>query len=675
LRQSRIWLCVGVWLAFLVSAPAVFAQSTADASGSYGAEFYASLKPSNALDMVQRLPGFVLDEGNSDSRGLAGTGGNVLINGELPTTKNDPLIEVLKRISATSVERIDVIRGGTSDIDMHGRSVVANVILKRTALNETVLGVSTYLYSDGFLGPILDLETTRRSGDRTVEGSLHLTRDRTDQTYDGATRIRTDPAGTPILSAALKGYDTIYNEALRGAVEDRGFGGTYRLNGLVDHFKFDRQVSTLRLMPDRRLDTNAETYDQKKLELGLRYDLQLDATSDFQLVGLQTYQNSSYTSGFNGGGSSQLFSDDTTTAETVLRAELHRRPTASLSWEVGAEAAYNLLDESTGFVEDGTIVDLPAASVKVEEYRAEVFGKTTFQIRSDLKLEAGTRLEFSRISQSGDTNLSKTFVYPKPRWLLTWQASPVDQIRLRIEEEVGQLNFGDFVSSAGVETSSVDAGNPDLKPDKTLVTDLTYERKFWKDAVFTINYVHGDIRDAADLIPISGQFDAPGNIGNARNDQLHVGLTSSLDQIGFTGGQVRLSGNWRKSEVTDPVTGRTRPLSNQRPRDCDLRVTQDVPGGHWSWGVTYFCKTGRSVYRINEVRSFEQQAWLESFVEWKPVSSLSIRLELSNLLGQDNVRHRQIYVGPRSQGQLEFAETRRIPFEPFLFLKIRKTFS
>ena len=43
--------------------------------------FFADARPDTALDMIARLPGFNLDRGNSDTRGLAGTAGNVLIDG------------------------------------------------------------------------------------------------------------------------------------------------------------------------------------------------------------------------------------------------------------------------------------------------------------------------------------------------------------------------------------------------------------------------------------------------------------------------------------------------------------------------------------------------------------------------------------------------------------------
>ena len=55
-------------------------------------------------------------------------------------------------------------------------------------------------------------------------------------------------------------------------------------------------------------------------------------------------------------------------------------------------------------------------------------------------------------------------------------------MRLRIEREVGQLNFDDFVASPSVaSTGVVVAGNPDLTPLQAWVYEATVERSFWKD--------------------------------------------------------------------------------------------------------------------------------------------------------------------------------------------------
>jgi len=105
------------------------APAAADAVTSYPQSFFDSVKPNTALDMINALPGFTLDTGGG-VRGFGGAAGNVLIDGERPATKNDALDQFLQRIPATSVARIDLIRGGAPGIDMQGKTVIANVVRK-----------------------------------------------------------------------------------------------------------------------------------------------------------------------------------------------------------------------------------------------------------------------------------------------------------------------------------------------------------------------------------------------------------------------------------------------------------------------------------------------------------------------------------------------------------------
>src|SRR5512142_3269361 len=111
----------------------------------YPAAFFADARPNTAYDMVQRLPGFLFDDGKT-ARGFAGTAGNVLIDGQRPTAKTDDLQSILQRIPASDVERVEVIRGGAQGIDMQGQTVVANVVRKKTDTTKVVADLSTNVW-------------------------------------------------------------------------------------------------------------------------------------------------------------------------------------------------------------------------------------------------------------------------------------------------------------------------------------------------------------------------------------------------------------------------------------------------------------------------------------------------------------------------------------------------
>src|SRR3546814_21037254 len=95
-------------LSALAMASPVYAQ-TSDGAGttSYAADFFTRSQPTTAYDMVVLLPGFRLQEGNAEVRGYSGSGGNVLVDGTRPASKEETLETILKRIPARLVDHIE----------------------------------------------------------------------------------------------------------------------------------------------------------------------------------------------------------------------------------------------------------------------------------------------------------------------------------------------------------------------------------------------------------------------------------------------------------------------------------------------------------------------------------------------------------------------------------------
>jgi hypothetical protein len=79
-------------------------------------------------------------------------------------------------------------------------------------------------------------------------------------------------------------------------------------------------------------------------------------------------------------------------AETIVHA-VFRRKGSLLSVEAGAEGTINTLDSHIALTEDGAAVALPAADVRVEEQRSELFTTATWQLTSALIAETGLLLE------------------------------------------------------------------------------------------------------------------------------------------------------------------------------------------------------------------------------------------------------------------------------------------
>lgn len=661
--------------------PIVAAESAERGVIAYPPSFFEASRPSTALDMITRLPGFRLD-GGDDARGFAGTAGNVLINGERPTTKSEDIEDILKRISATAVDRVELIRGGAPGIDMQGRTILANVVIKSTVQVEKVANIQTYLYPDGYFGPLLEFQASRRDGINEIEGSLKATIDRTDDSFDGGARVRSDGAGNLVSREALKGYDEIQNYAARGAVQRGALGGKVRVNGKIEYFSFDRDVVATRTDAPGREDSG-ETDAEWTGEFGARYDRKLGAATDLQLVFLQNLGREEYGATYATPGFTEVYSETTKTGESILRAELKQRRSDALSLEGSVEGAYNFLTAEISDVANGVPQDLGAPRVEVEELRGEAAGKAVWRATPKLTVEAGARMEVSRITQHrydprGDSSLERSFFYPKPRVLVTWSPNAADQIRVRLEREVGQLDFGDFVSSASVTDKSVDGADAELEPSRSWVAEAAWERRFWGAGSISATLTHAEISDVTDYRPLidkdTGAFlgDAPSNIGDGRSDQFVIAMTLPTQKLGVSGGQLKARLSWYDSKVTDPVTHEKRRATGATPFVCDIRFTRDMPSGKWSWGVIHICANENTRYRLFETREARQEQWFEGFVEWKPRADLTVRTTLANWTSRNLTRQRITYEGPRSDGKVKMVEDRSLPFEPYLFIQVRK---
>src|SRR6186713_2939716 len=93
------------------------AEQTAAPSGAqiYTPADFARFAPRSALDMLNQVPGFDIIT-NDQGRGLGQASDNVIINGERVASKSESLFDVLQRIPANRVLRIEIVDGATLGI-------------------------------------------------------------------------------------------------------------------------------------------------------------------------------------------------------------------------------------------------------------------------------------------------------------------------------------------------------------------------------------------------------------------------------------------------------------------------------------------------------------------------------------------------------------------------------
>jgi len=666
-------LAVPVLLAAMPALAQTAAADPATASSgvtSYPPSFFTAYQPTTALDMVNHLPGFVYDPGDQ-VRGFAGAASNVLIDGARPASKSDTTDSILSRIPAGDVDHIELIRGGAPGIDMHGRTVMANVIRRKGDKTEIIASLQDNLFlDDGHTIPGGSVQITSRIGPRNIEAQVSRYSSFDDSVGNGT--IDTLTPGSPDVRQNVHNSGAGGGVGITGSYTGPDLGGELRINVKLEETYF-HAGQDYGAPPDTVVNDENRGRDG---EIGVNYEKKLGQW-DLQLIGLQHLERDNAREWSTAPGDVYFDNQIQRSGESIGRVVLRYEASPKLTFEGGGEVVYNFLAGHELYVDNGAQVLLPSDDVFVDETREEVFGQATWKIDPKLRLEAGVRLEYSDIVESGDVTNNRSFFYPKPRVMLTWDPFKDTEVRLRIERKLGQLNFSNFVSAVDFNTAGlINAGNPNLRPDDHWQYEAAVEQRFWGKGSIVITGLHEQIADVNDFVPIAGTnplVDGPGNIGSGTSDQLDIEGNIPLDTIGIHGGLLKTTTIWRISSVQDPITHQDRRISGQRPDDIQFSYEQDVAEWNSTFTVGYFKGWRETYYRLGEIDRYHIGNQFIT-VEWdyKPTKDLTFAVQADNLMPFKFYRERQVWDDERDFSPLDYTEFRTVQAQPRLYLRVRK---
>lgn len=675
-KQTKMVLLLGAAIlsAPLCAAPPVSSQSQSGIL-SFPPDFFAESSPADAYDMVRRLPGFTLIEGDEDVRGYAGATGNVLFDGKLPSSKQEGLQELLKRTPADSVERIELIRGGAPGIDMGGHSIVANIIRKRTVTKQAAVETGVVVAEDRVIHPTISIEASRQSGNRRLQGALALLTEIDEEAgdglieeigADGALEGRSERDNWEVertLSASAE-YETVFA------------GGELNANGGFRREKSRADTKVVALDDDGENETSRERERLTSLEAGARYRRPLGEGLRVEVLGLQRLGRLRAFETAEEDDENERFEESTNTSETIGRISF-RRERRNLAIDASLEGAFNSLDSDAELQENGEPVELPGSDAHVTERRGEASIGATWEANRRTIVEGAMRVETSTIRSGNEVQSKQSFLFFKPRLGATFTLGKSDQLRLNIQRNVAQLDFGDFVASASLDRDVVSAGALELIPPQTWSFSAAYEHRFWDDGAISLSLEHQKIDDVLDRVIVITDdeiFDAVGNIGTGSRQIAKLELSAPLDRLGLKGVQFKSSIVALRSEVTDPVTGEKRRISGDAPWEGEIGISQDLLDGALTWGADLELGESEREYRFDEVSRTREGMLLTAFVEYRPAKDWRLRFEAANITGRRLVEIRDRYDGPRSSLPLDEVERRTTETGPIFQVTARKSF-
>jgi len=632
----------------------------------YPVEFFDRYRPVTARDMVEQVPGFQIDNGGS-RRGFGGTSGNVLINGRRPSSKTDGVSEILERIPARQVREIERILGNTGRFDAAGQEQLVNVIVdadQRTWAWESTLEQDA---DSGGPTPGVAVSVRDRAGATEWGTGLNLS---TSYVGNTATETRFEPAGAVESRDEFERFRN-HSARLNANSSTALDAATLRLNLELSFSDSDfRENSRRARLPESNdpfnLDRRADT-DRYGFELGGDYAWTIATDWTAKLIALirrdRTDDLSQLLRGPERGRVEVQQQSDrrTDSGETIGRIEIDWNGADRHLLELDLEGALNRLENTLQLLirNDGALVEapVPGADNEVEELRGELTLRDTWEV-GRFSLESALGLEASEISQSGAGVPDNRFFFAKPSLTLNHAASSGRTDRLEFRREVAQLNFNDFVSATNFGDADIDRGNPDLEPQHDWLLQASTENRFGAVGSTRLTVFHRWVRDVQDLLPVTGGFEVPGNIGDGRRWGASLEGTVPLDPIGLRATRLDLDARWEDSKVTDPVTGAARRFSGQRGYALESEIRQDLAALRIAWGVEAEYEDTTTRFELEEIDIEESGLDVEPFIESTRWLGVKMRLTVQNLLNRKFERDRRVFEPDRNQETPRFRELR-----------------
>lgn len=652
----------------------------------YPAEFFQQYTPQNAMDMINRLPGFSFDRG-SNARGFGGNAGNVLIDGARPTSKSGGLSGALSRVSAAQVKSIIILRGGTSNGDASGHAVVANVI-KIKGLQQGTWAAKLRRAPDGAYLPNLEaaLSTTigkwEASFDIDIGGRPG---------YRAAVIENRDADNYLTSNADEKFRDSARWLFINGEGSTQFADGNLVINGRIggDKWRGDqhRDIFNTPLTDESSPDEFWQLDEKNKFDM---VELGVDWTQDIQdwkwhiialgLVNDRHYQYKFHEQILH----SQTVSDDyfnqkRLKTEGIIRTTLGHAANSTFKPEFGIEIANNKLNTNANESDNGMLIPVDGSDVVVEEWRGEIFATFNYEVDTSLTLEGGITAEYSQISVSGDSNQTQNFSFIKPRLSATYKINNQNTLTLEGGHSVGQLNFNDFASSTEASDDSSTLGNPDLKPDQKTEVAATYDWSFSERGSIKVKAFYQWRSDILEQIILEINEDESddinqglGNAGDARFWGFTAELNLPLDYI-LPNALLELSYKYNDSQFYDAIIAKNRTISDYTPNWTKFNFRQDFISQKFAWGAEYWGDFKDTNYRVDEIQTFGANKRLRLFIETTRFFGLKTQLEVTHINTGRYTRSRLFYQTDRG-GEFDGSEISHRQRKPELKLSFWGTF-
>ena len=108
--------------------------------------------------------------------------------------------------------------------------------------------------------------------------------------------------------------------------------------------------------------------------------------------------------------------------------------------------------------------------------------------------------------------------------------------------------------------------------------------------------------------------------------------------------EIRFSGLWQETDVSDPITGESRRFSGEKDWNYNVSFRHDLPEHKLAWGASVQGQSDRREFKSAEdVLHDRPGARFDLFVDSTMISGITVRLSASNISHPEEYRTRTFY--------------------------------
>ena len=480
-------------------------------------------------DVLRRLPGMTYSgPGGVAStirmRGLGAGYTQILINGEPVTSGSANRQMSVDRIPAHMIERVEIIRNPSAEMESAGISGTVNIVLKENAEPLTRLGAAYGKNGAVDVGNA-KVQMSRQFGDLSTVLGLSHTRaaeDVTDEslTYglDGSVTERTVAPRTVAKS------ETLFTPRFSWKLGD----GRLTLDPFATFGADTRRITSETKNAAGNVTTSSETDELRNdqiARLSSRYEHQTGWGSWYAKLGFQQ--------GRSGSDQTVRSTNATGTLTTSNVVDAIREDQGYVGTGLAVPMGAHTLKAGLEYRDTGFDTNRKAAAsttYNIQERRAVAYLMDEWRLNDAHSLTPGLRLEnFDRTAGGGTAPAANaTYLIPNPSLHYRWAVSSSTNLRASYAQTLRNPSFTELSplvtlatrANAGSVINPDTAGTPGLRPERATGFELGLEQFLWNDlGVVGLNVYQRNIHDFIEgRIGQEGSryVQRPQNVGQAR---------------------------------------------------------------------------------------------------------------------------------------------------------------